>query len=125
MDRVMVMCSIRLSSCISNMDSKSAIQVIDALIRGETEADKLVKLVYANCTKGSFFKDKFTKLSMRKSTKKALIAIGRKILVIVWHILREKTQYNPNLVHVYDPVKVEHKIKYHEREIEKAKKIIH
>ncbi|GHV68785.1 hypothetical protein FACS1894199_16540 [Bacteroidia bacterium] len=31
---------------------------------------------------------------------------------------------NPNLVHIYDPVKVEHKIKYHEREIERAKKII-
>jgi pyruvate/2-oxoacid:ferredoxin oxidoreductase beta subunit len=28
------------------------------------------------------------------------------------------------LVHVYDPVKVENKIKYHEKEIEKAKKLI-
>jgi len=52
------------------------------------------------------------------------VAIGRKILVIIWHILSEKTQYNPHLVHIYDPVKVEHKIKYHEREIEKAKKLI-
>ena len=34
---------------------------------------------------------------------------------------KRKTQYNPNLVHIYDPVKVEHKIKYHEKEIEKAK----
>jgi hypothetical protein len=38
--------------------------------------------------------------------------------------LSEKTQYNPCLVHIYDPVKVEHKIKYHEREIERAKKLI-
>ena len=61
---------------------------------------------------------------MRKSRKKALVAIGRKILVIIWHVLSEKTQYNPHLVHVYDPVKVEHKIKYHEKEIEKARKLI-
>jgi hypothetical protein len=68
--------------------------------------------------------DKFTKLAIRKSRKKALVAIGRKMLVIIWHILSEKTQYNPRPVHIYDPVKVEHKIKYHEREIEKAKKLI-
>jgi hypothetical protein len=61
---------------------------------------------------------------MRKSRKKALVAVGRKILVIIWHLLNEKTQYNPHLVPIYDPVKVEHKIKYHEREIEKAKKLI-
>jgi Transposase and inactivated derivatives len=257
MDRVLVMSGIRLSSCISNIDSKSFMQVIEALIRGETNPDKLVSLVYANrknkesgklracltgnmkahhrlklitykqqfdlfenqitvylnemqllCeehfsedinnlttlpgvsqisamiiiaetggdmsafensgkftgwtglrprndesagrfkstattkgnkhlraiivqiawgasrTKGSFFMDKFTKLAIRKPRKKALVAIGRKILVIIWHILSEKTQYNPQLVHVYDPVKVEHKIKYHEREIERAKKLI-
>ena len=47
-DRVLVMCSIRLSSCISNMNSKSAIQIVEALIRGETNPDKLVSLVYGN-----------------------------------------------------------------------------
>jgi len=257
MDRVLVMCGIRLSSCISNMDSKSAIQIVDALIRGQTAPDYLVSLVYGNrknkesgklkecltgnmkehhriklmtfkqqydlfeqqitfylnkmqevCNehfsedvknlttipgvslisamiiiaetggdmsafensgkftgwtglrprndesagkfkstattkgnkhlraiivqvgwgaarnKGSYFMDKFQKLAMRKSRKKALVAIGRKILVIIWHVLKEKTQYNPNLVHIYDPVKVEHKIKYYEREIEKAKKLM-
>ena len=256
-DRVLVMCGIRLSSCISNMHSKSAIQIVEALIRGETNPDQLVTLVYGNrknkesgklkecltgnmkehhriklmtckqqydlfteqiafylskmqelCdkhfsedianlttipgvsiisamiiiaetggdmsafdnsgkftgwtglrprndesagkfkstatskgnkhlraiivqvgwgaarNKGSYFMDKFQKLAMRKSRKKALVAIGRKILVIIWHVLKEKTPYNPNLVPIYDPVKVEHKIKYHEREIEKAKKLI-
>jgi hypothetical protein len=256
-DRVLVMCGIRISSCISNMCSKSAIQIIETLIDGETDPDKLVSLVYGNrknkasgklkecltgnmkehhriklmtckqqydlyscqiefysnkmqeiCNKhfkedvanlvtipgvsqisamiiiaesggdmsafensgkftgwtglrprndesagrfkstattkgnkylraimiqvgwgavskkGSYFMDKFTKLAMRKSRKKALVAIGRKILVIIWHVLHEKTQYNSNIVHIYDPVKVEHKIKYHEREIEKAKKLI-
>ena len=257
MDRLLVMCGIRLSNCISNMNSKSAIRIIEALTGGESNTDKLVSLVYANrknkesgklkecltgnmkehhriklmtskqqydlfeqqislylskmqkiceehfskdianlrtipgvsCisamiiiaetggdmsafensgkftgwtglrprndesagkfkstamtkgnkhlraiivqvawgasrNKGSYFMDKFQKLAMRKSRKKALVAIGRKILVIIWHILKEKTQYNPNLVHIYDPVKVEHKIKCHEREIEKAKNLI-
>jgi hypothetical protein len=257
MDRILVMCGIRLSSCISNIDSKSFMQVVDALILGESNPDALLQLVYANrknkesgklracltgnmkahhrlklttykqqfdlfesqitlylgemqklCdehfsekisnlttlpgvsqisamiivaetggdmsafensgkftgwtglrprndesagkfkstattkgnkhlrtiivqiawaasrTKGSFFMDKFTKLAIRKSRKKALVAIGRKMLVIIWHILSEKTQYNPCLVHIYDPVKVEQKIKYHEREIERAKKLI-
>lgn len=257
MDRVLVMCGIRLSSCISNIDSKSFMQVTEALIRGETAPAILVSLVYGNrknkesgklkecltgnmkthhrlklmtckqqfdlierqirlylaemqklCdehfseaidnlttlpgvsqtsamiivaetggdmsvfensgkftgwtglrprndesagkfkstattkgnkhlraiivqvawaasrTKGSFFMNKFQKLAMRKSRKKALVAIGRKMLVIIWHILSEKAQYKPNLVHIYDPVKVEHKIKYHEREIERAKKLI-
>ena len=44
----MVMCGIRLSNCISNIESKSAIKVIEALIRGKTDPDNLVKLVYAN-----------------------------------------------------------------------------
>jgi transposase len=257
MDRILVMCGIRLSSCISNMCSKSALQIIEALIREETDANQLVRLVYGNrknkesgklkecltgnmkehhriklmtckqqydlyenqisfylskmqefCDKhfkrdianlttipgislisamiviaesggdmsafensgkftgwtglrprndesagkfkstattkgnkhlraimvqaawgaarkrGSYFMEKFTKLAIRKSRKKALVAISRKILVIIWHVLHDKTPYNPALVHVYDPVKVEHKIKYHEREIEKAKKLI-
>jgi len=257
MDRTLVMCGIRLSSCISNIDSKSFMQVVEALIREETDPETLVRLVYGNrknkesgklkacltgnmkvhhrlklmtckqqfdlfesqiqlylnqmqelCgehfseeinnlttlpgvsqisamiivaetggdmsafansgkftgwtglrprndesagkfkstattkgnkhlraiivqvawaasrTKGSFFMDRFQKLAMRKSRKKALVAIGRKMLVIMWHILSKKTQYNPLLVHIYDPVKVKHKIKYHEREIERAKKMI-
>ena len=257
MDRILVMCGIRLSSCISNIGSKSFMQVVESLIRGETNPDVLLRLVYANhknnesgklkacltgnmkahhrlklstckqqfdlfesqiqlylnemqklCsehfseeistlttlpgvsqisamiivaetggdmsafensgkftgwtglrprndesagkfkstattkgnkhlraiivqvawaasrTKGSFFMDKFTKLAIRKSRKKALVAIARKMLVIMGHILSEKTLYNPQLVHIYDHVKVEHKIKYHERQIERAKKLI-
>jgi transposase len=48
MDRILVMCGIRLSSCISNIDSKSFMQVVEALIRGETDPEVLLRLVYAN-----------------------------------------------------------------------------
>ncbi|GHT73611.1 hypothetical protein AGMMS50262_04990 [Bacteroidia bacterium] len=40
--------SIRLSSCISYIDSKSFMQIVEALIRGETDPEALVRLVYAN-----------------------------------------------------------------------------
>jgi hypothetical protein len=49
MDRILVMCGIRLSSCISNIDSKSFMQIVEALICGTTNPDTLVKLVCANC----------------------------------------------------------------------------
>jgi transposase len=228
MDRVLVMCGIRLSSCISNMDSKSFMQIVEALIRGAIDPETLVRLVYGNrknkesgklkecltgnmkahhrlklttckqqfdwieqpiaiyfsemqrfCdehfskeisnlttipgvshisamiivaetggdmsafensgkftgwtglrprndesagkfkstatskgnkhlraiivlvgwaasrTKGCFFMDRFQKLARRMSRKKALVAIGRKMLVIIWHILSEKNAVQP------------------------------
>jgi hypothetical protein len=257
MDRVMVTANIRISSCMSTLTSKSVIQVIDALIRGETNPDNLVKLVYANTknkqsgklrealtgnvkehhqqslkwakelydlhqkqiqeclfcmekicqehyamevmllqtlpgiskvsamciiaeigadmstfensgkitgwaglrprndesagkfkskaitkgnkylrsilvlvawaasrTKGSYFKEKFNRLALRKSNKKAIVAIARKMLVIIWNMLNEKKPYNPTLAHIYDPVKVERSIAYHQKEIEKASKLL-
>lgn len=86
----------------------------------------LVQVAWAAArTKGSYFMEKFHRLAMRKSSKKALIAIARKILVIHWNVLRHQTPYNPQLVHVYDPAKMAAKIAYHEREIEKTAKLLH
>jgi len=47
-DRTLVMCGIRLSSCISNMCSKSAIQIVTSLIDGVTDPDILSSKVYGN-----------------------------------------------------------------------------
>jgi len=257
MDRIMVTANIRISSCMSRLDCKSVISVIEALIRGETDPNQLVKLVYGNTknkqsgflrealtgnikehhrqslkwtkemydlyqkqiqeclmymericqkhysqemmllqslpgiskvsamciiaeigvdmsafensgkitgwaglrprndesagkfkskaitkgnkylrtilvlvawaasrTKGSYFKEKFNRLALRKSSKKAIIAIARKILVIIWNMLNDNKLYNPTLVHIYDPVKVERSIAYHQKEIEKASKLL-
>ena len=38
--------------------------------------------------------------------------------------INEKKPYNPTLVHIYDPVKVERSIAYHQKEIEKASKLL-
>jgi len=86
----------------------------------------LVQVAWAaSRTKGSYFKEKYHRLALRKSNKKAIIAIARKMLVVVWNILKERQPYNPSLVHVYDPVKVERAIVYHQKEIERVSKLLH
>jgi len=75
-------------------------------------------------TKGSYFKEKYTRLALRKSNKKAIIAIARKMLVVVWNILSENKPYNPKLAHIYDPVKVARSIAYHQQQIEKASRYL-
>jgi hypothetical protein len=69
--------------------------------------------------------EKYHRLSMRKSNKKAIVAIGRKILVIIWNMLKEKKRYNANLVGIYDPIKIERTLAYHRKEMEKAAKLLH
>ena len=54
-----------------------------------------------------------------KSRKKALIAISRKLLTVVWHVLEEKSPYNPKIVPVYNPEKIKQKMKYFQRELDK------
>jgi transposase len=77
----------------------------------------------ASRIKDGWFKEKFTRLAMRKSRKKSLIAIARKLLTVTWNVLYYKTPYNPKLVHIYDPVKVEAKINYHRLEMERMQKL--
>jgi transposase len=74
--------------------------------------------------KNGWFKEKFNRLAMRKSRKKALIAIARKLLTVTWNVLYYKMPYNPLRVHVYDPLKVEAGITYHQREMERMQKLL-
>ena len=85
----------------------------------------LVQVAWAaSRTKGSFFKDKFQRLAIRKPRKKALIAIARKILVVAWNIMRDGCEYNPRLVPIQDPVKMKAKLKYYKKEYENAAKML-
>lgn len=84
----------------------------------------LVQIAWAATrTKGSYFKEKFYRLAIRKSAKKALIAIGRKITVVIWHVLNDNKPYNPELVIIQEPTKLNAKIRYHRREIERIEKL--
>jgi len=94
-----------------------------------THGNKYLRRIMVQCawaaarTKGSFYKSKFEQLCIRKSRKKALIAIARKLLTVVWHVLSENEPFNPRLLPVYDPRKMQMKVNYHRREIEKLEKL--
>ena len=94
-----------------------------------THGNKYLRRIMVQCawaaarTKGSFYKSKFEQLCVRKSRKKALIAVARKLLTVVWHVLSENEPFNPRLLPVYDPRKMQMKVNYHRREIEKLEKL--
>ncbi len=85
----------------------------------------LVQIAWAaSRTKGGYFMDKFNRLAMRKSRKKALIAIARKIAVVAYNLMKNKEEFNPSLLPVYDPVKIQASIFYHQQEIERLNKLV-
>lgn len=92
-----------------------------------TKGNKYLRRIMVQCawaasrTKGSHYKSKFEQLCIRKSRKKALIAIARKLLTVVWHVLQENEPFNAQMLPVYDPKKIESKMRYHRRELEKLK----
>jgi len=48
MDRIMVMSGFRIGSCMSNLGTKSVMNIVSALIKGESRPEELCKLVYGN-----------------------------------------------------------------------------
>jgi transposase len=85
----------------------------------------LVQIAWAaSRTKGSYFKEKFTRLSIRKPRRKALIAIARKIAVLTWTMLRYERFYDPATLIIHEPAKVGAKVRYHQREIERLEKLL-
>jgi transposase len=65
--------------------------------------------------------EKYRQLCKTKSRKKALIAIARKQLVIVYHLLNKKQPYLPYVAKPLSKHQQEKKINYHLRQIEKIK----
>jgi transposase len=64
-----------------------------------THGNKYLRRIMVQCawaasrTKGSWFQGKFQQLCVRKSEKKALIAIARKQLMIIYHLMQTKQDY--------------------------------
>ena len=77
----------------------------------------------ASRTKGCYLKNKFEQLCIRKSTKKALIAIARKQLVIVWNILNNKENYK-EFVPVLSEDKKAKKLQYYQQQIERMQNVV-
>ena len=90
-----------------------------------TKGNKYLRRILVQCawaasrTKGSYYKKKFEQLCIRKSRKKALIAIARKLLTVIWNVLKDKQAYNFNIEPVLNPEKIRNKMKYHTKELEK------
>lgn len=94
-----------------------------------TKGNKYLRRIMVQCawaasrTKGSHYKSKFEQLCIRKSRKKALVAIARKLLTVVWNVLNEKKPFNEQMLPVYDPKKIESKMNYHRRELNKLEEL--
>lgn len=70
-------------------------------------------------TKGSYFQTKFQYLVVRKGSKKALIAIARKQLTVIWNILKYKEKYDKDKQPVLSVEQLKAKKKYLEKELKK------
>jgi len=64
-----------------------------------THGDKYLKSMLVECawaatrTKGTYLRSKYESLVVRRGKKKALIAVGHKILIATYFILKDKTSY--------------------------------
>lgn len=88
-----------------------------------THGNKYLRRVLVQCawaasrTKGSWFQGKYQQLCVRKSEKKALIAIARKQLMIIYHLLQTKMSYIAPIQIITEKQK-ERKIKYLQKQLE-------
>jgi transposase len=84
----------------------------------------LVQIAWAaSRTKDSYFNQKFCRLAIRKNRKKALIAIARKMGVLIWNVLYYEQPYNPQKLIVYEPGKLQARMDYHQKEFCRLQKL--
>lgn len=73
----------------------------------------------ASRTKSSSYYNKYNQLAIRKGRKKALVAVARKQLTVVWNILKYEKPYDINKQPIITPEQLLAKKKYHEKELGK------
>jgi len=85
--------------------------------------NKYVRRVLVQCawaasrTKGCWFKWKFDELNKRMTSKKALIAIARKMLVVIWCILYSRAPYQERPI-IPDENKRQRQIQYYRKQLD-------
>jgi transposase len=93
-----------------------------------TKGNKYLRRILVQCAwaasrqRNSWLKTKFEQLCVRKSSKKALIAISRKLLVIIWNVLSKQepyTEFTPKI----DPQQKQKKIDYHKEIIQQLEAV--
>ena len=67
----------------------------------------------------TFLGERYRRIARRRGKKKAIVAVGRSILVIAWHLLREDTTQFHDLGPDYDDSRVNpnRKMRNHVREL--------
>jgi hypothetical protein len=68
----------------------------------------------ASHTKGTFLAGKYKKMVGRRGKKRTIVALGHNILVICYHMLKNKTHFKEPGENFMDEKKLKYKIRYHQ-----------
>lgn len=88
-----------------------------------TKGNKYLRRILVQCAwaasrqKNGWLKSKYEQLCVRKSSKKALVAIARKLLVIIWNVLSKHESYR-EFVPKIDPKQRLKKIDYYSKRLQ-------
>lgn len=95
-----------------------------------TKGNRYLRRIIVQCgwaasrIKNSKFQVIFTRLCVRKSRKKALIAVARNLLTVIWNVLRYKETYNPQKQPVITPEKLKQSLKYYKKQVERLEALV-
>jgi transposase len=73
----------------------------------------------ASRTKDTFFKARYHRLAARRGKKRAIVAIGRSILVSIWHMLSRQEPYHDLGADYYDQRRKDTKVSYFTKQLSK------
>lgn len=73
----------------------------------------------ASRTKDTFFKARYHRLAARRGKKRAIVAIGRSILVSIWHMLSHHQPYQDLGADYYDQRRKDTKVSYFTKQLSK------
>ena len=85
--------------------------------------NKATKAIMSECawcasrTKNTFFATRYKRLSARRGKKRAIVALGREILIIVYHMLKDGTEYRELGPDYMDDRRKQAQIKYHKEQL--------
>jgi len=94
--------------------------------RKTTKGNKYLRRILVQCAwaasrqKSCWLKSKYEQLCIRKSSKKAIIAIARKLLVIIWNVLSKHETYR-EFVPKIDPKQRLKRIEYYNKRLQELK----
>ena len=85
--------------------------------------NKATKAIMSECawcasrTKNTFFSTRYKRLAARRGKKRAIVALGREILIIVYHMLKDGTDYRELGPDYMDDRRKQAQIKYHKEQL--------